>query len=99
MKIYFLFEFQLVPFAFGLILGDLFMMPPRLKYREVAIFSKKAFHGRTNFGEQIYGGIVLHARNNDQVMQREGGISQNAFPSNLDTVNLKIFPNNGGVFT
>ena len=32
-------------------------------------------------------------------MQREGGISQNAFPSNLDTVNLKIFPNNGGVFT
>ena len=44
---------------------------------------------------KIYGEIVLHGITNDQ---REG-VSQNAFSSNLNTVNLKSFHNHGGIFT
>ena len=46
-----LFEFQLVLFA-------LIPFPPKVWGRR--LFSKKYFHLGTNFGGQIYVGIVLH---------------------------------------
>ena len=45
--------------------------------------------------EKMYREIVLHEGNNDH----GGAVSQNAFSSNLNTVNLKFFHNYGGIFT
>ena len=45
-------------------------------------------------GELFYmGGLMIRS------YQGKGGKFINAFPSNLNTVNLKIFPNYGGIFT
>ena len=63
-----------------------------------------------NFFGQIYGRIVVYWRNSDQIIQIMsrglgglgvgwGGGVTNAFSSNLNTVNLKIFPNHGAIFT
>ena len=85
----YIFEFQLVPFDFSLTLGDPFMVSPSpLKYEEGGLFSEKTlFMGGDNFVWKIYRRIVLHEGTND-----EGeGVSQNIFPSHLNTVNLKIF--------
>ena len=61
-------------------------------------FQKNAFHWGTNFEGQIYERIVLHGRTNDEIHTKGGGVSQNAFSSDLNTVNLKFF-NHGGIFT
>ena len=56
-------------------------------------FRKKNIHWGTNFGKQNFGGIVLYG---ETIMIRffQGKeVSQNAFSSNLDTVNLAVFPN------
>ena len=49
----YMFKFQLVPFAFSLILGDSFMVsPPQTKVwgnGRRDFFPKNAFHGETNF--------------------------------------------------
>ena len=50
-----LFEFQLVLFALIPFHG---VFPPKVWGRR--LFSKKYFHLGTNFGGQIYVGIVLH---------------------------------------
>ena len=48
---------------------------------------------------KIYRGIVLHIGLKIRSYQgKGGGISQNAFFSNLDTINLKNFPNHGEIF-
>ena len=52
-------------------------------------FSKKAFHERTNIFGQIYVGFVLHGGTNDQIMPEEESLT-NTFPSNLNTINLKV---------
>ena len=75
----FIFESQLVPFAFSLILGDPFMVSLSfpLNYGTGGLFSKKnAFYWRTNFAGKIYREIVLHAGTNDQWK----GVSQMHFP-------------------
>ena len=56
---------------------------------------KNAFHWGTNFVGKIYREIVLHGGTNDQ----GEGVSQNAFSSNSNTVNLKFFHKHGGIFT
>ena len=80
MKLSFIFEFQLVLFAFSLIkvlVGGIF-------------FPKIAFHEGKMFRGKNYREIFLNSG---------GGVSQNAFFSNLNTVNLEIFPNHRGAFT
>ena len=43
-------------------------------------FPKKDFHGRTNFGRNIYGGIVLHGGTNYQIIQRRArGVEGRSF--------------------
>ena len=91
MKLPLIFEFQLYPFAFCLFLGDLFMVSAPLTYEEGDFFPKKAF----DWGKCIRGLFYM-----EELMIRSchgggGGGSQNAFSSNLNTVNLKIFPNLG----
>lgn len=46
-------------------------------------------------------GIALHWGTNDQIMSRMGGRggSKNATYNNLDTVNMKLFPNHGKIFS
>ena len=44
---------------------------------------------------KIYREIVLHGGTNDQ----GDGVSQKAFSSNSNTVNLKFFHKHGGIFT
>ena len=44
---------------------------------------------------KIFREIALHGGTNDQ----GGGVSQNAFSSNLITANPKFFHNHGGIFT
>ena len=57
---------------------------------------KVCFSWGTNFVGKIYRGIVLHGGTNHHIKGEE--VSQNAFSSNLNTVNLKFFPNHG-IFT
>ena len=85
MKLSFMFEFRLVPFAFSLILRPPLMLsqppppPPPVKYGKGKLFFKIVFKGEANF--------VLHGGSNDQIMPRRGErVSQNAFSSNLSTV-------------
>ena len=57
-------------------------------------FSKEAFYGgKTFFGKNIYGEIILNGRTNDQIMLKWGRsfILKNAFSSNLNNVNLVYF--------
>ena len=63
--------------------------------RKGDFFSKTCFSLGTNFVGKLYKEIVLHGGTNDQGK----GVSQNAFSINLNTVNLKFFPNHGGIFT
>ena len=52
-------------------------------------------------GDKFYGKILqedLLGRTNDQIIPQGEGVSQNAFSCNLNTVNLKIFSNHGGIF-
>ena len=94
-----IFEFQLVPFPFSFILGDPFMvfLSP-LKYGGGNFFQKILFMGRqilwvTFIGGLFYmGGLIIRT-------YQWGGVSQNAFSSNLNTVYLKSFPNHDGIFT
>ena len=66
-----IFEFQLVPFVFSLMLGDLFMVsPPTPLLKTGRLFSKKYFSWGTNFVGEIYKGIVLHGEINDQIIPR-----------------------------
>ena len=65
----------------------------RVKYGRT--FSKKIFSWQ---GNRLYGErVVLHGRNNDQNMPREW--VTNAFSSNLNLLNLNIFPNHWGILT
>ena len=67
------FEFQLVLFAFSLIMGDPFMVSSSLrKYGEGQFFPTNAFHGGRgrNFVRTIYRGIVLDGGANDQNIPR-----------------------------
>ena len=69
--------------------------PPR--WYKGYLFSKKVFHCGDKLLGQIYGGgSVLHGGTNGHIMPGEGASFTNAFPSNLNTVNLKIFPNHVG---
>ena len=88
-------ELQVVIFAFSLILGDSLMVSPFLKYGEGDFFPKNAFHGGTHFWVANLRRIVLHGGLMIRLCQG-GGFSQNA---NLNTVNLKIFINLGGIFS
>ena len=73
----YIFEFQLVPIAFSLILGDPFMV------KGGDFFLKNAFYVWTNFVTKIYRGIVIHGGTNDQ--SKGKGASQNVFSSYLNT--------------
>ena len=61
-------------------------------------FPKNASHEGTKLFRKTCGRFVLHAGTNDQIMPEEKGSITNTFSSNLNTVNLKIFPNHGGIF-
>ena len=83
----YLFEFQLVPFAFIVILRDPFMVsPPPKKYDEWlgegggALFYKKCFSRGTNFVGKIYRRIVLRGGTNDQIIPREKEFHKMRFP-------------------
>ena len=82
-----------MPFALSLILRDPFM----LKGGET--FSKKKkkcfLCGEKLCGENLKGNCSTGT--NDQTKRKE--VSQNVFSSNLNTVDLNIFPNHGGIFT
>ena len=57
-------------------------------------FAKNVFHGRQILWGKFIGGLFYTG----ELMIRSyqgGGVSQNAFSSNLNTVNLKNFPNHG----
>ena len=76
-KLSFIFESQLVPFAFSPIFGDPFMVSPLLlKYEEGRLFFQKM----PFMGGQIYEGIVLHGQTNDQVIRREKEFQKIHFP-------------------
>ena len=70
-----MFQFQLVPFAFSLILGDSFMVSPsRTKVWSNGkrdFFPKNAFHGETNFVKKIYSRIIVHVGTDDPNILRE----------------------------
>ena len=58
------------------------MVSPPIKYRGRGLFcKKKAFHGGTKFGKQIYGEIVLNGgtTKRDQIIPKDGGVSQMHF--------------------
>ena len=99
MNLSFLFEFQLVPFAFSFILRDPFMVSPPIRCGEEGLFSKKKIPWGDKFGGEMYGGIVPQGETNARSCQKGVGVLQNAFSSNLKTLNLQIFPNHGGIFT
>ena len=84
MKLSFIVEFQLVPFAFSLILGDLFMTsPPSPKvWGRGTFFQEKLFMGEQIFfgGANLWGGIVLHGRTTDQIMPRGEEFHKMHFP-------------------
>ena len=89
-------KFQVVPFAFTLILlfwETLSWFLLLQKYGEGRRFSKKTF-SRGKFMEGLFyiEGLMIKS------FQGEG-VSKNAFSSNLNNVNLKIFPNHDGIFT
>ena len=92
MKLSFIFEFQLVPFVFSLILGETFMLSPAKVWEGGDFFSKKCF---SRGGGKFIRGIALHRGTKDQIMLRGGGVSKNVFSSNLNTLNLEMFPNHG----
>ena len=80
----YIFEFELVPFYFSLILGDSFMMSPPShevwgKGRE-NFFLKNSFHGAINFMGKIYSGIVLHFGTNDHNIPRGEKVHKMHFP-------------------
>ena len=53
----------------------------------------------TNFFGQIYGKGCSKLRDNNQIMPKVGGSLINAFLTNLNDVDLKIFINHGGTYT
>ena len=56
MKLSSIFEFQLVPLAFSLILGDPFMVSLPIKYRGGGFFAKKGFSWRDKvWGANLWG--------------------------------------------
>ena len=61
-------------------------------------FSKKCFSWGTNFGVKTYREIVLHEGTNDQMIPRGKEFHKMLFPF-IWTINLKIFPSHGGIFT
>ena len=58
----YIFEFQIVLFAFSLILGDPFMVPSPT--------AKVCFSWEANFVGKIYSGIVLHNGTNNHIILR-----------------------------
>ena len=65
-------------------------------------FPKNTFLWGTNFEGKVSRGIVLHGGGGGGLMIRSyqgEGVSQNAFSSNLNNVNLKDFLNIVGIFT
>ena len=77
----YIFEFQLVPFTFSLILGDRYMMSPHpLKYGEERFFSRKCFSWGKNYLGKIYREIVLHGGSNDQNIPRKKKFHKMQFP-------------------
>ena len=60
------------------------------------IFQKNTFYVGTNFVGKIYRGIVLQGL---MIRLRGKEFPQSVFSSNVNTQNLKIFPNHGGIFT
>ena len=63
-------------------------------------FLKKAFHGGTNFFGQIMG-EVSYMGGGLMIRSCQGGRESftNAFYSNLNTVNLKVLPDHGRIYT
>ena len=77
----YVFKFQLVPFAFGLILGDPSMVSPcPLKYRKGDFFPKNKFHGEKILRGKFYRGIFLHGGTNDQFIPRGKELQKTHFP-------------------
>ena len=65
----YIFEFQLVPLGFILILRDPFMVSPSpTKECGGGVFSKKCFSWGKIFVGKMYRGIVLHRGTNDQIV-------------------------------
>ena len=59
-------------------------------------FLNKALHAGAKFFEEVCRGM-FNTGTNDQINEGEGSKSfTNPFSSNLNTVNLKIFPSHGG---
>ena len=74
------------------VLGDFFQKELFMR----GLFTNTSFHGET-FGENLWGGVVVHGGTYDHIMSREGGGSFiNAFSNNLNTVNF--FSNHVGIF-
>ena len=64
------------------------------------LFLKKAFLWGTNFFGKFMGGCFTWGlRNRSCKEEGEGGSFTNAFSSNLNTVNLRIFCDHGGRHT
>ena len=99
MKLSFIFEFQLIPFAFGLILGGPFLVSPPKSIGRGTIFQKKLFMGKKTLGDKYmgvcctWGGLMIRS------CPGRGVVSQNASLSNLNTLSLKNFPNHSGIIT
>ena len=54
MKLSFIFEFQLAPFAFSNILGEPFTVSPPKVWGEGTFFPQKAFHREINVGVNLW---------------------------------------------
>ena len=81
MKLYFIFEFQLVPFAFSLILGGLFVVspPPPKVWGGGTFFKKKLVMGKKFSGVNLWGDCSTWGTN-DEIMLREEEFHKTHFP-------------------
>ena len=68
-----------------------------LKVWEDVFFLKKLF--MQTFLGKFMGGGLFYMGSNDQIMQGGRKSFTNAFSSNLNSVNLKVFPGHGGRHT
>ena len=87
-----IFGFQLILFPFSLILRDHFILsPPTLKYGEGDVFPKNISKGHKLWEINLRGDF-LHKWKEPGHGKGER-VSQNAFYSNLNTLNMKMFHN------
>ena len=69
--------------------------PPQKKVWEEFFLLKKLFMGEQTFFVKFMEGL-FYIGSNDQIIQGGRKSFINAFSSNLNSVNLKIFPGHGG---